>query len=522
MADTHDPHGENPTEAFLNTLGDAPVDDGGHPKTPRIDTSAFAGRLPFINRPKLPGDTENATAEGTSDDEQPLEGSDAEAYEALKRRRAERRKKKLVRRGIAAGIIAAVAIAGGCIWWFTSQQAPEQTAMGPVTEVATRGTYLDAVDAKGTLEPNALTVVSASIDGTIASVDVVEGQHVDAGAQLLTIKNDDLDAKVNDAARAVNDANAQLNVANVQLNEAKKAASTPNPGTTDPATGEMVPGVGMMGSQSEVASAQAAVSQAQGQVDSANAALAAAQAQAAQRTVTAAAAGSIVNLNAKVGASLSDIAAGAASSGASGAGLMQIADLSKMKVTVQVGEEDIAKVAVDQQATITFPAFSDVSLTGRVTGIASVASTDASSMSYSFDGSVTPTFAVDILIDTPDGRLKPGMTAQVQLVTKQLDDVVMVPVMALLTDDGTSHYVNVLKDPETGETERRDVEVVAQNDDFAVVGRPKDAAIESNPDLPVAPIADGDTLVVSGGMDFSDDGTYMSSDGSMGGGMAVM
>ena len=521
MADKRDPNGENPTEAFLNTLGDAPVDDGGHPKPPRIDTRAFASHLPLIGKQKqADGNTEADKFEGT--DSQPLEGSDAEAYEALKRRRAERRKKKLIRRGIVAGVIVAVAAVAGGIWWFTSQQAPEQGAMRPVTEVATRGTYLDSVDAKGTLEPNALTVVSAPIDGTIASVDVTEGQHVDAGAKLLTISNDELDAAVNDAVRAVNDAKTQLNVANMQLNEAKKAASTPNPSVTDPETGEVISGGGTMGSQAEVANAQAAVSQAQGQVDSANAALAAAQAKAAQRTVTAPAAGSIVNLNAKVGASLSDIAAGTASSGAGSAGLMQIADLSKMKVTVQVGEEDIAKVAVDQQATVTFPAFEDISLTGRVTGIASVASTDASGMSYGFDGSPTPTFAVDILIDEPDARLKPGMTAQVQLVTKQLDDVITVPLMALLTDDGTNHYVNVLKDPETGETERHDVEVVAQNDDVAVIGRPKDAAIDSNPDLPNAPIKDGDTLVVSGGADFSNDGTYMSSDGSMGGGRAVM
>ena len=501
MDEQLDPHGENPTEAFLRTLGDAPQPDGGAPELPRIDASAFT----------------------TSNETEPpmLEGSDAEAYEALKRRRAERRKKKLIRRGIVAGIVLAVAAIGTGIWWFTSLQAPEQGAMAPVTETVTRGTFTDAVDAKGTLEPNQLTVVSTQVlEGTIASVDVTEGQHVEAGTQLLTIKNDQLDAEVSEAARNVDAMKSALNAAVIRRDEAKKAANTPSPTVTDPETGETVSAGGMMGSQADVASAQAEVNQAQGQLDSANAALAAAQAKAAQRTVTAPAAGSIVNLNAKVGQSLSDIgSAAAASGGTSGAGLMQIADLSKMKVTVQVGEEDIAKVAVGQQANVTFPAFSDIALTGTVTGIASVASTDGSGMSYGYDGSTSPTFAVDILIDAPDSRLKPGMTAEVQLVTKQLDDVVMVPTMALLTDDGTSYYVNVLKDPETGETKRHDVTVAAKNDDVAVIGRPKDAAADSNPDLATAPVEDGDTLVVSGGMDMSG---ASDESGAVSGGMAVM
>ena len=510
MNEQRDPHGENPTEAFLKTLGDAPQSDGGAPELPRIDPSAFA---------TLPATDTDTTGEP----EKPaLEGSDAEAYEALKRRRAERRKKKLIRRGIVAGVVLAVAAVGVGIWWFTSRQTPEQNQMAPVTEMATRGTFTDAVDAKGTLEPNALTVVSAQIDGTIASVDVAEGQHVDAGTQLLTIKNDQLDAEVNEAARNVEAAKGTLNAAVIRRDEAKKAANTPSPTVADPETGQTVSAGGMMGSKADVADAQAAVNQAQGQLDSANAALAAAQAKAAQRTVTAPAAGSIVNLNAKVGASLSDIAAGAATSGsASGAGLMQIADLSKMKVTVQVGEKDIAKVSVGQQANVTFPAFADITLTGTITGIASIASTDSSGMSYGFDGA-SPTFAVDVLIDAPDGRLKPGMTAEVQLVTKQLDDVVMVPTMALLTDDGTNYYVNVLKDPETGETKRCDVTVVAQNDDFAVIGKPKDSAADSNPDLATAPVEDGDTLVVSGNMNAGDMGGASGDSGAVSGGMAVM
>ena len=534
MAKEHDPRGENPTEAFPNTLGDTPQADGGHPALPHIDTKPFAERIPLIK----PSPASSDTTEEAASDEQPLQGSDAEAYEALKRRRAERRKKKLVRRGIAAGVIVALIALGGGIWWFASQQTPEKGSAGPVTETATRGTYTDAVDIKGTLEPNALTVVSVQIDGTVESVNVTEGQHVNKGDTLLTIKNDDLDREVAKAERALKEAKASLKqtqengaqtgldvtgTANaVRASRAPRLVAARAPLPTNRAlrqVGGDESGIPQITDDTPPAEAQAisAVLDAQETYD-----LAAARA--AQRVVTAPASGSIVSLNAKVGASLTDISAGAASSGSGSGGLMQIANLSKMKVTVQVSEEDIAKVAVDQQATVTFPAFSDVSLTGRVTGIASVASADGSSMSYSFDGGSSPTFAVDILIDAPDGRLKPGMTAEVSLITKQLEDVIMVPTTALLTDDGATYYVNVLKDAETGETERRDVEVVAKNDDFAVIGRPKDAAIDSNPDLAEAPVEDGDTLVTSGGGNAagSEAMSYMAADGSSGGGMAVM
>ena len=121
-------------------------------------------------------------------------------------------------------------------------------------------------------------------------------------------------------------------------------------------------------------------------------------------------------------------------------------------------------------------------------------------MIYMGDSSVS--FAVDILIDQPDPRLKPGMTAQVTLITEQLDNVVMVPSMALSTDDGMNYYVMVETDPETHEAERRDVTVVTQNDSYAVVGRVEGAGLqapEDEPEIPPSPVADGEIIVISGG-----------------------
>lgn len=330
-----------------------------------------------------------------------MDASDAEAYAKLKARRAERRKKKLVHRAIAAGIALGIIAIGG-VAYSALNKPPAEEAYVPITDVAYRGTYSNEVDAKGTLEPLSSTVVSPAIDGTIATVNVSAGQAVAKGDVLMTIKNDELDRAIAEAARSVDTAKAEL--------------ATAKRGT-------------------EVTDEEGNVSYevSQDTVDAATRALAAAQegydqavAKAAERTVTAPCNGNIVEMNAQLGASTTGVE--------SGKSLMQIADLTQMKVTVQVSEEDIAKVAVGQTANVTFPAFPDLTLQGSVTGIASIASTDGGMMSY--DGSSSVSFDVDILIAQPDPRLKPGMTAKVSLITEQLDDVIMVPAMALMTDDG--------------------------------------------------------------------------------------
>lgn len=435
-----------------------------------------------IVKPPVPTDTDKLPAQQPE-----LEGSDAEAYAALKAKRAERRRKTIRHRAIAAGIVAALVVGGGITVALMGRSEQNQS-MEPITDVATQGTFENSVDAKGKLEPISSTVISPAIDGKIATVNVVAGQHVNEGDVLMTITNPELDAAAADAARALKTAQSDLASAQSALKDAQAAGPSVAPdGTPVPV---------------DLTAAKEAVNQARNAVESARAANDQAQEKLAQKTVKAPSSGNIVALNAQVGANLSDLAASAAGGSAPGP-LMQIADLSTMKVTVQVSEEDIAKVAVDQQAKATFPAYPEVELEGKVVSIASIATTDGTS--YSYDGSPIPTFAVDVLIENPDPKLKPGMTAEVTLTTQKYDNVVMVPTGALLTDDGSSFYVNVETDAETHEAERHDVTVVAQSDEYAVIGRPKDAPASQNPDMPSSPVKDGDTLVISGG-DGGEDG----------------
>lgn len=417
--------------------------------------------------------------------------SDEEAYAKLKAKRAERRRKKLIRRGIAAGVVGAIALIAIVATLVINAQP--QGASGPVTDMVTEGTFTTTVEAKGQLKPISSSVVSPSVDGTVDSINVQAGQSVNEGDVLMTIKNDELDRNVAEAQRAV--AAAQEDLANAQ----KAAAAAQATPTTDVDRASAAAAGASAGSAdtNAVSAAQRSLASAQANLDQANA-------KAASRTVTAPSSGSIVELNAKVGATVTGGMIMGESDTSGGKQCMQIADLSKMKVTVQVGEKDIAKIAVGQSANVTYPAFPDIVSQGTVTAIASVANSDSNS------GGGSVTFNVDILIEAPDSRLKPGMTAEVSVVTEKLDDVVMVPTMALMTEDGEHYYVNLATDSEGKKTRHVKVTVVTQNDNEAVVGKTQvkrdDQGNEINPDVPVTKLRDGDTIV-------TDTGTGMTADG---------
>lgn len=428
-----------------------------------------------------------------------VEISDEEAYAKLKAKRAERRRKKLIRRGIAAGVVGAIALIA--IVATLVLNAQPQGASGPVTDMVTEGTFTTTVEAKGQLKPISSSVVSPSVDGTVDSINVQAGQSVSEGDVLMTIKNDELDRNVAEAQRAV--AAAQEDLTNAQK-AAAVAQATP---TTDVDGASAAAGVSDASADTNaVSAAQRSLASAQENLDQANA-------KAASRTVTAPSSGSIVELNAKVGATVTGGMIMGESDTSGGKQCMQIADLSKMKVTVQVGEKDIAKIAVGQSANVTYPAFPDIVSQGTVTAIASVANSDAA------NGGGSVTFNVDILIEAPDARLKPGMTAEVSVVTEQLNDVVMVPTMALMTEDGEHYYVNVATDDEGKQTRRVKVTVVTQNDNETVVGKTQvkrdDQGNEINPNVPVTKLRDGDALVMDTGADATADGGYSADSGSM-------
>lgn len=218
-----------------------------------------------------------------------------------------------------------------------------------------------------------------------------------------------------------------------------------------------VPPFSEQSAQAQLDGAQASVTAASNAVDAAQKAYDQAVEEANKRTVKSPIAGTVVSVGA--------VAGQAVGSGASGTGsLVKIADISKMEVMVQVNEIDISNIKAGQAATCTFSALPGVELKGVVT---SVASTSTSGGEGSFGGGVV-TYAVTIRIDKPGTKVKPGMTANVNIKTQDAPDVLVIPVMALEEVGGHS-YVYVVVDQETYATEQREVTLGARSTTDVVV-----------------------------------------------------
>jgi HlyD family secretion protein len=101
-------------------------------------------------------------------------------------------------------------------------------------------------------------------------------------------------------------------------------------------------------------------------------------------------------------------------------------DLSHLLVDVEVPEVDINRIETGQRALMTFDAIQGREYQGIVTNVARVGTQQ--------QGLVN--FIVTVELTDPDEAVLPGMTAAVNLVVAQLDDVLLVPNRAVRLRDG--------------------------------------------------------------------------------------
>lgn len=276
------------------------------------------------------------------------------AMESLMRHRRARRRKKL----IAGGIVGAIVLVGAVAWGVSkfTGNAGGNDAPQLMTTFVDQGDFTEAVEASGAAKPVTSVVVNPEVGGTIESVNVAEGDTVQEGDVLLTVKNDELDKAIRDAEMGVR--NAKLGVSQAQSTYDTTLDAYNKIDEIKDEEGNVIEYKrGAEGS--DVDSAAFAVESARNSLSDAQEAYNIAVANAEKRTVRAPKSGSVVVMNAQVGA-LTDSAANAG-------GLIQIADLTQMTVKVQVNEVDISRVSVGQMAKATFSALPGVELDAQVT-----------------------------------------------------------------------------------------------------------------------------------------------------------
>ncbi|MEQ8313074.1 MAG: HlyD family efflux transporter periplasmic adaptor subunit [Gammaproteobacteria bacterium] len=140
--------------------------------------------------------------------------------------------------------------------------------------------------------------------------------------------------------------------------------------------------------------------------------------------------------------------------------ILTIPDMREMAVKVNIHESAVQRVAVGQTANVSIDAFPDERLTGVVTKVAVVA--DSANSFMNPDLKVYPT---TVKINGEHDWLRPGMSAEVEILVDRLEDVVYVPLQAVsYFDDKRVVYISrggnpVMREVETGRFSESFIEI---------------------------------------------------------------
>jgi HlyD family secretion protein len=371
---------------------------------------------------------------------------------------------KLVMRRIVPVVVVAL-LAGGVVLGYLYTQSRGSAPKYRTARVE-RGPLTAAVSATGNLNAVVVVQVGSQVSGQIKELKVDFNSIVKKNQVIARIDPDIFEAKVNqaradvDSSRAavlnqeaqVERARADVDNARAALVEAKaftakaqvqsvdakrdydrktelfgrqliaKSDLDTSQATYDAAVAqldstrarEQALGSGIQSAIAQLRVTQAALESARAQVKQKDAALKQAQVDLDHTTILAPVDGVVVSRQVDVGQTV------AASLQAPV--LFTIAqDLTQMQVETSVDEADIGRIKLDDRATFTVDAFPGETFTGTVTQIRKAAQVVQNVVTYT----------VVVAVANPSGRLVPGMTANVKLVTAEKASVLKVPNAAL-------------------------------------------------------------------------------------------
>jgi HlyD family secretion protein len=349
-------------------------------------------------------------------------------------------------------IVLLAAVAAATAWFL---RRPKLVSLVNPSQVSMTETIASSARVGGVQE----TAVGAQFTGTVAKLFVMEGDRVKPGQPLATLTNDVPQQQKIQAAKAVEVARSQLAQASrapskAELAEAEhqvtaargqaaqaksdlQQAETDLARATQMAEHGLIPKAEFDAAQTKAASARGVaksaaatvkfreaslqvlkerptsedVQVARDRLAEARQALTVAQQQAREATVTAPFAGVVTKINAEVGQTV----------GATG-----VVDLvsDSLEMRVDLDENNLPELAVGQAAIISSSAFSSKTFNGRVSQIGAAVNQERG------------TIQVRITSDNPPDWLRPGQTVNVNLITNEQIERLMVPASAVVRSGG--------------------------------------------------------------------------------------
>ena len=339
-------------------------------------------------------------------------------------------------------------------------------------EKVQRRNITEIVNASGKIYPEVEVKISPDISGEITELNVKEGDSVKKGQVLARIYADIYNIQRNQAASGVEQTQAQvansqaaIDALKAQMEQAQKTYDRQKKLYDDKVISKSefeVAESNYKSSKANYNAAQQGIRGGQASVQSARANLEKANKDLSRTAVIATMDGVVSLLNVKQGERV------VGSNLMSGTEMLRIADMAKIELRVDVGENDVPKVKLGDSALIEVDAYTNRKFKGIVTQIASSNNGAATQNALTSSSDVTQ-YKVYIrllpesyqdLLGKSTFPFRPGMSANADIQTKTHLSVLSVPINAITTRDKNDSLKTDKK-----KTDESELKAVSSTDD---------------------------------------------------------
>jgi HlyD family secretion protein len=278
------------------------------------------------------------------------------------------------------------------------------------TEKVVKGDIVMAVSSTGTVNPVTTVLVGTQVSGTIKEIYVDFNSPVKKGQLIARIDPALFEAQVNQARANLFSARANLEKAEATLVDAKRTMER----NKELLSKNLIAQSDFDTAETNYETAKASVSAAKAQVVQTEAALSLAETNLYYTKIVSPVEGIVVSRNVDVGQTVA--------ASFQTPTLFSIAqDLTKMQIDANVDESDIGNIKVGQDVEFIVDAYTDITFKGSVWQVRNAPITVQNVVTYD----------VVIKVDNPELKLKPGMTANVSIITAIKKGVLKIPNAAL-------------------------------------------------------------------------------------------
>jgi len=289
-------------------------------------------------------------------------------------------------------------------------------------EKVKKGDLTSMVTANGKLVPRTDVKISAYVPARIEQLPVKEGDIVKKRQLLVQLDATEYKAAENQAEAQLKSAKANLEQAQLTYKRQKELFEK------------------KLTSQEQHDLAMTELKQAEAQNQQAEANLAQVKYALSKTTITSPMDGMVTSLNAEVG---EIVMIGTMNN--PGTVIMTISDMSEIETEVEVDETDIADVELGQEAKIKIDAFPDTTFRGKVSEIGHTALISG----MGTQDQVT-NFLVKVVLSDSVPSLRPGMSASVDVTTKHRDNILNVPIQAVVMREEKTDSLKLKKEKGEG------------------------------------------------------------------------